>query len=136
MTTIKKRMFFAKIILVEQNVIKNVRIFNFSSDDERISYCKNNIEMFFYSMNYDYNVFHNTLLYFNNLSHLLDKLPPPYDDIVSKIKVSHPVNNTKTCFLHMFYKNNYFTIHIEDKTKNKSFQILFYNDTVVIPLIN
>lgn len=118
-----------------QNGIKKEINNSYLNECERSLMCKKTVETLLYKLNYDYRFYNNTLISFNHVLHLLNTLP--FNVILNKIILSQPVNNHKTCFLHMLYnKNNHFTIIIEQCDLNKVLEIVFYTQIIHIPLIN
>ena len=116
----------------EQKQIKNT----FFNDYERSFTCKKQVETLLYKLNYNYTLYNDTLLYFNNMVDILNQLPYPFSKIINEIILIQSVNIDKTCFLNMFYnEDNHFTITIVERTLNKILEIVFYNETIVIPLI-
>ena len=134
MTTIKRTMSCMQITFLK-NGIKKEKNNCYFNDYERLLDCKKQVETLLYKLNYDYTLYNDTLMYFNNVLHILNRLPSR--SILNKITLSQAVNNNKTCFLHMLYnKNNHFTIIIEERSLNKVLEIIFYDAVMVIPLIN
>ena len=127
-----------KATFIKNGIKKETKI-SYFDDYERSLFCKNQIETLLYTLNYDYTLYNSTLMYFNGIVHLLNQIPSPYPlhTILNKIVLHQPVNTYKTCFIHMFYNNdNHLTIIIEERALNKMLEIIFYDETIVIPLIH
>ena len=136
MTTIKRTMLCLHITFTQNGIKKEIK-HNYFNNYERLFMCKKKLETLLYRLNYNYTLYNNTFIYFNNMIDILNQLPYPYYTIVNNIILSQPVNDDKTCFLHMLYNDdNHFTIIIEERTLNKVLEIVFYDEIKVIPLIN
>ena len=134
MTTIKRTMSCIKVTSIN-NSIKKEKNIHYFDNYERSFMCKKIVETVLYKLNCDYTLYNDIVMYFNNMLHILNKEFPSC--ILNKTLISQPVNNKKTCFLHMLYnKDNQFTIIIEESSLNKVLEIIFYNEIMLIPLIH